>query len=345
MLVILYVYGCLQFGEDLEFYFCIIIGIGVNLNVVVVVVIGIELGWIKCIVDGIWEIGKLVVEFFIEQKGDFEMIWVVFWVVKEFVYMVLEYQCEECLILDFWVFIKCGESDMIIGFGFCLIVGNMYDKLLLEGIIGFFGEILEIIGVEYICQKWVINEEVGECWYKMWKVYLDDVIFVYQMDDFFDSQLIKGNIEGGLIIIEEKVLGNLEKIGCMLQYIDIFDFVEVLKLGNGFYFMDFLFVVVECVMLMVVGGVVIYMFLIGQGNVVGNLIVLVIKIMVNLCMVWMMSEYVDVDVFGILCCEMIIDEVGDELIDIICCIVNGCNIVVEVLGYWEFLMIKLYCSV
>lgn len=68
---------------------------------------------------------------------------------------------------------------MIMGFGFCLMVGNMYDKLLFEGIYGFFGEIFEIIGVEYICQKCVINEEVGECWYKMWKVYQDDVIFVY----------------------------------------------------------------------------------------------------------------------------------------------------------------------
>lgn len=90
IMVLFYVYGCLQFGEDFELYFCIMIGIGVNLNVVVVVVIGIESGWIKCIVDGICVIGKFVLEFFIEQKGDFEIICVVSWVVKEYVYWVIE---------------------------------------------------------------------------------------------------------------------------------------------------------------------------------------------------------------------------------------------------------------
>ena len=89
----------------------------------------------------------------------------------------------------------------------------MYDKLLPEGITGFFGETSEITGAEHICQKRAINEEVGERWYKMWKAYQDDVIFAHQTDDLSDSQPTKGNIEGGLTTIEEKALGNLEKIG------------------------------------------------------------------------------------------------------------------------------------
>ena len=48
---------------------------------------------------------------------------------------------------------------------------------------------------------------------KMWKAYQDDVIEAHKTDDLSDSQPTKGNIAGGLTTIEEKALGNLEKIG------------------------------------------------------------------------------------------------------------------------------------
>ena len=58
------------------------------------------------------------------------------------------------------------------------------------------------------------DEEVGERWSQaIWKAYQDDVIFAHQTDDLSDSQPTMGNIEGGLTTIEEKALGNLEKIG------------------------------------------------------------------------------------------------------------------------------------
>jgi (2R)-3-sulfolactate dehydrogenase (NADP+) len=135
-------------------------------------------------------------------------------------------QREECSITELWVSTKCGESDTTTGLGSCPTVGNMYDKLLPEGITGFFGETSEITGAEHICQKRAINEEVGERWYKMWKAYQDDVIFAHQTDDLSDSQPTKGNIEGGLTTIEEKALGNLEKIGRTSQYIDILEPAE-----------------------------------------------------------------------------------------------------------------------
>ena len=47
----------------------------------------------------------------------------------------------------------------------------------------------------------------------MWKAYQDDVIEAHKTDDLSDSQPTKGNIVGGLTTIEEKALGNLEKIG------------------------------------------------------------------------------------------------------------------------------------
>ena len=45
------------------------------------------------------------------------------------------------------------------------------------------------------------------------EAYQNEVIEQFKTDDLSDSQPTKGNIEGGLSTIEEKALGNLEKIG------------------------------------------------------------------------------------------------------------------------------------
>jgi (2R)-sulfolactate sulfo-lyase subunit beta len=240
-LAIPHAYGRLQFGEDLELHFRTMIGTGANPNVPPVVVIGIEPGWTKRIADGIRETGKPVAGVLHRAEGRFRddprrLLG------REGVRPPrLGMQREECSISELWVSTKCGESDTTTGLGSCPTVGNMYDKLLPEGITGFFGETSEITGAEHICQKRAINEEVGERWYKMWKAYQDDVIFAHQTDDLSDSQPTKGNIEGGLTTIEEKALGNLEKIGRTSQYIDILEPAEAPKSGNGLYFMDSVF--------------------------------------------------------------------------------------------------------
>ncbi|MGG7645027.1 UxaA family hydrolase [Rhodovulum sp. YNF3179] len=337
-------YGRLQFGEDLDLHFRTMIGIGSNPNVAAVIVIGIEPGWTKQIVDGIAKTGKPVEGFSIEQNGDHKTIMDASKRAKEFVHWASELQREDCPIADLWVSTKCGESDTTTGLGSCPTVGNMYDKLLPEGIYGCFGETSEITGAEHICKSRAINEEVGERWYKMWKAYQDDVIFAHQTNDLSDSQPTKGNIEGGLTTIEEKALGNLEKIGRTSRYIDILDPAEAPESGPGLYFMDSSSAAAECVTLMAAGGYVVHTFPTGQGNVVGNPIVPVIKITANPRTVRTMSEHIDVDVSGILRRDMTIDEAGDALIDMIRRTANGRTTAAEALGHREFVMTKLYRS-
>ncbi|MBO6756320.1 MAG: UxaA family hydrolase [Roseibium sp.] len=337
-------YGRLQFGADLDLHFRTIIGTGANPNVAACVVIGIEPGWTQKVVDGIAATGKPVAGFSIEQNGDLNTIMNASRKAKEFVHFASELQREECALNELWISTKCGESDTTTGLGSCPTVGNMYDKLLPEGVYGCFGETSEITGAEHICQKRAVNEEVGERWYKMWKAYQDDVIFAHQTDDLSDSQPTKGNIEGGLTTIEEKALGNLEKIGRTSKYVDILEPAEEPKSGNGLYFMDTSSAAAECVTLMAAGGYVIHTFPTGQGNVIGNPIVPVIKITANPRTVRTMSEHVDVDVSGILRRDMTIDEAGDELIDMICRTANGRNTAAEALGHREFSMTKLYRS-
>lgn len=337
-------YGRLQFGADLDLHFRTMIGTGANPNVAAVIVIGIEPGWTKRIVDGIAETGKPVAGFSIEQNGDLKTIMDASRKAKEFVHYASELQREECSISDLWISTKCGESDTTTGLGSCPTVGNMYDKLLPEGIYGCFGETSEITGAEHIAKARAINPEVGERWYAMWKAYQDDVIEAHKTDDLSESQPTKGNIEGGLTTIEEKALGNLEKIGRTSRYIDILEPAEAPQSGKGLYFMDSSSAAAECVTLMAAGGYVIHTFPTGQGNVIGNPIVPVVKITANPRTVRTMGEHVDVDVSGILRRDMTIDDAGDALIDMILRTANGRSTAAEALGHREFVMTKLYRS-
>jgi len=337
-------YGRLQFGADLDLHFRTMIGTGANPNVAACIVIGIEPEWTQVIVDGIAKTGKPVAGFSIEQKGDFETIRQASWKAKEFVHWATELQKEPCPVSDLWISTKCGESDTTTGLGSCPTVGNMYDKLIPQGIYGCFGETSEITGAEHICARRGATPEVGEKFMKIFHAYQDEVIEAHKTTDLSDSQPTKGNILGGLSTIEEKAMGNLEKIGRTSTYIDAMGPAEEPAKGPGLYFMDTSSAAAECVTLMAAAGYVIHTFPTGQGNVIGNPIVPVIKITANPRTIRTMSEHVDVDVSGILRREMTIDQAGDALIDMICRTANGRATAAEALGHREFVMTKLYRS-
>ena len=337
-------YGRLQFGADLDLHFRTLIGTGANPNVAAVVVIGIEDGWTKIVVDGIAKTGKPVIGFGIEGHGDIAIIAKASYEAKKMVQWASELQREECPISDLWVSTKCGESDTTTGLSSCPTVGNMYDKLIPKGVYGVFGETSEITGAEHIARERAINKAVGDKWYKMWKAYQDDVIEAHKTDDLSDSQPTKGNIAGGLSTIEEKALGNLEKIGRECRYIDALDPAEAPAKGPGLYYMDTSSAAAECVTLMAAGGWVVHTFPTGQGNVIGNPIVPVIKISGNPKTIRTMGEHIDLDVSGVLRREQTLDTAGDALIDMIIRTANGRLTAAEALGHREFSMTKLYRS-
>jgi (2R)-sulfolactate sulfo-lyase subunit beta len=337
-------YGRLQFGADLDLHFRTLIGTGANPNVAAVVVIGIEDGWTKRVVDGIAKTGKPVVGFGIEGHGDIATIAKASYKAKEFLHWASELEREECGIDELWVSTKCGESDTTTGLGSCPTVGNMYDKLIPQGITGVFGETTEITGGEHLCRERAINKAIGDKWYKVWKAYQDDVIEAHKVDDLSESQPTKGNIAGGLTTIEEKALGNLEKIGRKCKYIEVLEPAETPAAGPGLYYMDTSSAAAECVTLMAAAGYVVHTFPTGQGNVIGNPIVPVIKISGNPMTVRTMGEHIDVDVTGILRREQTLDTAGDALIDMIIRTANGRLTAAEALGHREFSLTKLYRS-
>src|SRR5665647_3186651 len=343
-LAIPHAYGRLQFGEDLELFFRTIIGTGANPNVAAVVVIGIEDLWTQRVVEGIKKTGKPVTGYGIELHGDIDTIARASRTAKEYVHWASEQQREECDISDLWVSTKCGESDTTTGLGSCPTVGNMYDKLIPKGIYGVFGETSEITGAEHLAKARAISPEIGEKWMKTWQAYEDDVIQAHKTNDLSDSQPTKGNIAGGLSTIEEKALGNLEKIGRTCKYIDVLEPAEAPAKGAGLYYMDTSSAAAECVTLMAAAGYVVHTFPTGQGNIIGNPIIPVIKITANPRTVRTMSEHVDVDVSGILRRDMTIPEAGDALIEMVLRTANGRLTAAEALGHREVVLTKLYRS-
>ena len=335
-------YGRLQFGADLELHFRTLIGIGSNPNVAAVVVIGIEPEWTKVITDGIARTGKPVFGFSIEQNGDINTVAAASRKAKELVQWATSLQREECSVQELLISCKCGESDTTSGIAANPTVGNAYDKLYANGNTLLFGETSEITGGEHLVAARCRTPEIAAQFMKMWNDY-NDFILANKTNDLSDSQPTKGNILGGLTTIEEKALGNIQKIGKKCVVDGCLEPAEA-PTGPGLWFMDSSSAAAEMVTLVAAAGAVVHFFPTGQGNVIGNPILPVIKLSGNPRTVRTMSEHIDVDVTSILRREMNMDQAGDVLLDMMVQTANGRNTSAEVLGHREIVMTKLYRS-
>ena len=341
-LAIPHAYGRLQFGEDLDLHFRTLIGTGSNPNVAAVIVIGIEDGWTKRVVDGIARTGKPVVGFGIEGHGDHDTIRRASKAAKEFVQQATALQRVECPISDLWVSTKCGESDTTSGAGSNPTVGNAFDKLEPFGVTMCFGETTEITGGENIVSDRCATPEVREQWMKVFNRY-QEVIDRHKTSDLMDSQPTKGNIAGGLTTIEEKALGNIQKIGKKCKVIGVLDKAET-PTRPGLWFMDSSSAAAEMVTLCAAAGYVVHFFPTGQGNVIGNPILPVIKLTANPRTARTMSEHIDLDVSGLLQRQKNMDQCGDELLEVMLRTCNGRLTCAEALGHREFVLTRLYES-
>src|SRR5512134_783562 len=335
-------YGRLQFGADLDLHFRTLIGAGCNPNVAAVVVIGIEDGWTKKVVDGIAATGKPVTGFGIEGHGDHATIMKASQAAREYVQWASEKQREPCPIHELWVSTKCGESDTTSGCGANPTVGNAFDKLYPHGVTLVFGETTELTGGEHLVAARCRNDEVRKKFQFMFDRY-QEVVERHKTSDLSDSQPTKGNIEGGLTTIEEKALGNIQKIGreCMVD--GVLDKAEA-PTGPGLWFMDSSSAAAEMLTLLGAAGFAVHFFPTGQGNVVGNPILPVIKLSANPRTVRTMSEHIDVDVSGLLRKEMSPDQAGDALLECMFRTANGRLTAAEALGHREFVLTRLYES-
>jgi (2R)-sulfolactate sulfo-lyase subunit beta len=335
-------YGRLQFGEDLELFFRTMIGTGSNPNVAAAIVIGIEPGWTQRIADGIAKTGKPVASFSIEGKGDIATIAAASYKAKEFVQWASELQRTDCDFHDLYISVKCGESDTTTGLASCPTVGNVIDKHCAARGTASFGETSELTGAEHIVAAKAASEAVRKNFMAVFEDYTN-LIFTQKRDDLSESQPTKGNIAGGLSTIEEKALGNVEKLGKKTQFVGCLKPAEAPS-GSGLWFMDTSSAAAEAVTLWAASGAVVHLFPTGQGNVIGNPIEPVIKVSGNPKTVATMGEHIDLDVSGILQGVMTMDQAGEALLDLTARTANGRLTAAEALGHREFVLTKLYRS-
>ena len=335
-------YGRLQFGADLDLHFRTLIGTGSNPNVAAVVVIGIEDQWTQKVVDGIARTGKPVQGFGIELHGDHTTIMRASKAAREFLQAASELQRSECALDELWVSTKCGEPDTTSGCGANPTVGDAFDKLYEAGCTLVFGETTELTGGEQIVAARCRDDDVRADFMRVFDRY-QDVINRHKTSDLSDSQPTKGNIAGGLTTIEEKALGNIQKIGRRCVIDGVLDKAET-PTHPGLWFMDSSSAAAEMVTLCAAAGYVVHFFPTGQGNVIGNPILPVIKICANPRTVRTMSEHVDVDTSGLLQREITMAEAGDKLLDMMFRTANGRLTAAEALGHREFVLTRLYES-
>jgi len=335
-------YGRLQFGADLDLHFRTLIGTGCNPNVAAVVVIGIEPGWTKKVVDGIAASGKPVEGFSIEGNGDIATIAAASHAAYKFQKYATTLHRKEHPLSELWVSTKCGESDTTSGCGGNPTVGNAFDKLYEAGNTLVFGETTELTGGEHLVAERCRTPEIREQFMAMFDRY-QAVVDRHKTSDLSESQPTKGNIAGGLTTIEEKALGNIQKIGRKCLVDGVLDKAEE-PTGKGLWFMDSSSAAAEMVTLCAASGFAVHFFPTGQGNVIGNPILPVIKICANPKTVRTMPEHIDVDTSGLLRREMKMDEAGDALLDCMLRTANGEWTAAELLGHREFVLTRLYES-
>jgi (2R)-sulfolactate sulfo-lyase subunit beta len=333
-------YGRLQFGDDLDLTFNTLIGTGSNPNVAAVIVIGIEPNWTDYIANKIAETGKPVAGFSIERSGDLKTIEIASWKAKEFVHYASALPRVPVDWKEFWVSTKCGESDTTSGLASNPTVGRVFDRLEKKGNTLIFGETTEVTGAEDIIMERCTTPEVAA----QFKAAFDDYQDLVQSQgvSLMGSQPTEGNIRGGLSTIEEKALGNIEKMGrCK-----VVGFLEPAEepTSPGLHFMDSSSAAAEMVTLCCAAGATVHLFTTGQGNIVGNPVLPVIKLSANPLTVETMSEHIDVDLTGLLRFEYNLDGAADRVMEMMAHTANGRLTSAEALRHDDFVLTKLYRS-
>jgi len=331
-------YGRLQFGPDLELHFRTLIGAGANPNIAAVVVIGIEPNWTKRVADGIAETGKPVASFSIEGNGDLKTIEQASRAAKDFVHHATELSREEIPLTDMIISTKCGESDTTSGLGSNPTVGRFVERFVGSGGTFFFGETSELTGAEDQVAERIVDPVQREKFQRLFDEH--QKIILDQEADLLGSQPTQGNITGGLTTIEEKALGNVQKIG--RAKVDGVLEMGVAPTSRGLHFMDTSSAAAESVTLFAVGGSGLHLFTTGQGNIIGNPIVPVVKLTANPHTAATMHEHIDVDITGVIAGDMTLDEAADLMTDVTIKTASGRWTSAEVLGHREFVLTRLH---
>ena len=245
---------------------------------------------------------------------------------------------EEIPLHELLISTKCGESDTTSGLGSNPTIGRFAERFTDAGGTFFFGETSELTGGEDIVSDRIVDPVQREKFHRLFdehqKVILD------QEANLLGSQPTEGNIAGGLTTIEEKALGNIQKIGTA-KVTEVLEMGETPQ-GRGLHFMDTSSAAAESITLFAAGGAALHLFTTGQGNIIGNPIVPVLKLTANPNTARTMSEHIDLDVSEVITADMSLDDAATATEDLVVQTASGRWASAEVLGHREFVLTRLH---
>ena len=241
-------------------------------------------------------------------------------------------------LIDMLISTKCGESDTTSGLGSNPTIGRFAERFVDAGGTFFFGETSELTGGEDIVAGRIDDEALRSKFQRLFDEHQQ--IILDQEADLLGSQPTEGNIAGGLSTIEEKALGNIQKIG-RAKVSGVLEMAEA-PTGTGLQFMDTSSAAAESVTLFAAGGAALHLFTTGQGNIIGNPIIPVLKLTANPHTVASMSEHIDVDLSKVITANMTLDEGADLVEEAVVACACGRFAMAEALGHREFVLTRLH---
>ncbi len=333
-------YGRMQFGDDLDLHFKTLIGCGKNPNVAAVIVVGIENEWTSRIAKGIEQAGKPVASFCTSGNGDLKTVEMAARKAVEFVSYATSLSRESACVGELLVGLKCGESDTTSGIASNPALGVAADRLVELGSTLVFGETPELTGAEEVVARKFETEALSQEFLQVWHDYFD---FISGKGvDLLGSQPNEGNIAGGITTIEEKALGNIQKLGTS-KIVGILKTCEAPIRGKrGLYFMDTSSAAADILTAFAAAGAQATLFTTGKGNNVGNFICPTIKICANSASVSDSPENIDVDVSGVIESGESLASASDSIISCLAKVASGQLTKAEILKHSEFAPIRLF---
>lgn len=334
-------YGRLQYGKDLDLTFETLIGTGCNPNVAAAVVVGIEPNWAGRVAEEIERRTKKPVRtVHVVGKGTIAAMEEAANHARELVSWASEWKREPCKLSDMIIATKCGASDTTSGIAANPVIGDVGRRIVDMNGTFIFGETTELAGGENLIASRFETEEERE---KFMKMFNDYVGFAKSQGvDIIGSQPTEENIAGGLTTIEEKAMGNIQKVPDR-PIKGALDLAEKPK-GRGLWFMDSSSSAQEQVTLCAAAGASIHLFSTGQGNTVGNQIVPTIKVTGNPHTAKSMWVNIDVDVSDITKGKIPVEKGGDMLYDFMLKVSEGKLTAAEILKHDNFTINRLYPS-
>src|SRR5699024_1359329 len=325
-------YGRMQFGEDLELHSRTIIGTGKNPNVAAVIVIGIEQTVTENIANQIAESGKPVESFWSDGNGDFKTIERASRTAQKFVQHATSLKRTEADISELIIGYKCGESDTTSGLGGNPVAGVISDILIEKGSTIIFGETPELTGAEHILEKRFSDSELANKFLNMHREYLE--LIESKGVDLLGSQPTIGNMKGGITTIEEKAMGNIQKIG-NTSITGVLDTAEE-PIFKGLHFMNSSSAAADIVTAMMASGATLNLFVTGRGNNLGNPICPVVKLCANPNACESIPENIDVDISDLLTYDSTLNAAADKTLNYIKKVSEGMLTSAETLNHNEY---------